>query len=198
MVSKKSSFNEFDSLIRLDTRRTVEAAGVFAFDCENEDLFDCWTQEHTEASGTVVDYWQHDNVNTKLDPLYNEPIKRVWKGPFRIKVFAEWPDQAFEVREEGARVFWDAKVFIARLTVEQSNMGLGPTEGDVLKLWDIPFFDVYAQGVDFDIPKAGYYFDVVGVVETGHPLDNANFTGFKLDIKRRTEFTPERRLFNET
>jgi hypothetical protein len=175
-----------------------EASCTFAFDCENEELFACWAKEHTDASGTVIDYWQHDNVRTKLDPLYNEPTKRIWKGPFRIKVFAEWPDQAFEVREEGARVFWDAKIYMPRLTVEGADMEFGPAEGDVLLLWDIPFFDAYAQGADFNIPKAKYYFDVVGVVETGHALDNAEFTGFKLDIKRRTEFTPERRLFNET
>ena len=195
---KKCKYDEYDSLFRPNAKVSCEASCDFDLAGENEELFACWAAEHTDAIGTEVDYWQHDNVRTTLDPLYNEPECRVWKGPFRIKVFAEWPDQSFEVREEGARVFWDAKVYIPRLTVEGADMEFGPAEGDVLLLWDLPFFDAYAQGTDFNIPKAKYYFDVVGVVETGHALDNADFTGFKLDIKRRTEFAPERRLFNET
>jgi len=194
----KCEFDECDSLIRTNAPVECKPACEFSLEDECQDLFACWTQEHTEATGTEIDYWSHDNVNTKLDALYNEPTKRIWKGPYRIKVHAEWPDQSFEIREEGARVSWDAKVFVPRLTVEEAGMENFPAEGDVLLLWDLPFFDAYAQGADFKIPKAKYYFDVVGVVETGHPLDSAEFTAFKLDIKRRTEFTPERRLFNET
>lgn len=189
-----------DSLICTNKPRRIEGTCDFELAAENEDLFACWNQEHTEALGTPLDYWRQDLVNTKRDPLYNEPEQRIWAGPFRFKAFVEWPAQTYEAREEGARVLWEGGVYIPRLSIEESNMPGWPTEGDVIRFWQLPFFDHYGLGADSDqnIPGAGFYFDVIGVDEDGHALDNPVFTRFKLSIKRRTEFTPERRLFNET
>lgn len=189
-----------DSLIRVNSPRRIEGTCEFEFSEENEDLFACWNQEHTEALGTPLDYWPQDIVRSTVDPLYSEPEVRVWSGPFRFKAFMGWPEQTFETREEGARTLWDAMVYIPRLSVEESNMPGFPREGDVVRVWQIPFYDQYGLGVDadLDIPGSGYYFDVIGVDEDGHALDNADFTRFRLQVKRRTEFTPERRVFNET
>lgn len=184
--------------IRLDTSRKVEPAGEINFENEHEELFGIWAAEHVQSSGTTIDYWSQDTARSKLDPLYNEPERREWLGPYRFKAWIEWPEETFEVREEGARSVWSATGWIPRLMVEESEMEQVPGEGDVLRLWQIPYFDNFSQGVDSGIPGAGYYFDVVDVQEDGHPLDNPFFTGFKLMLKRRTEFTPERRVLNQT
>lgn len=187
-----------DCLPCLNMPKRIEGTCDFDLSAENEDLFACWNQEHTDVSGTTVDYWVQDLINSKLDPLYNEPELRVWAGPFRFKAFLEWPEKTFETREEGARALWETQIYVPRLSIEESNLPGFPREGDVARIWQIPFFDQYAQGVDFNIPGAGYYFDVINVNEDGHALDNFEFTRFKLTLKRRTEFTPERRVLNQT
>lgn len=176
----------------------VRCSCVFDFTRENEIIHAYTAQEQAEIAGTSIHYWVQDRVNTKLDPLYNEPIERVWVGPYQIKVAVKWPDDTFEVREDGARKLWTAQVTIPRITMEKVQMVSVPEEGDVLRIWDLPFFEAVAQGVNRDTPKAGFYFDVIRAAPDGVPLSNGLFTRYILDIKRRTEFVPERRLYNET
>jgi hypothetical protein len=184
--------------IRLDTRRKVEPAGEFDLENENDELQSIWAQEQVQGGGTTVDYWIQSLEGTKLDPVYNEPEERVWDGPYRFKAFVEFPPQTFDVREEGNSIYWEAIMWIPRRTVEDVEMSEPPKEGDVVRIWQIPHFDSFAQGMESDIPGAGFYFDVIGVEEDGHTHDNPEFTGFSCSIKRRTVFTPERRLLNET
>ena len=186
------------SPIRLDSCGKVAPAGTIDFESENDELTAIWAAEQVAAEGTTIDYWIQDLEGTKLDPLYNEPECRAWVGPYRFKAFVEWPEADFQVREEGAREVFSATAWIPRLMVEGSDMDRPPLEGDVLRFWQIPFFDWFGQGVDENIPGAGYYFDVTSVVDDGHLLDNPSFNGFKLVIRRRTEFTPERRVLNQT
>jgi hypothetical protein len=184
--------------IRLDARRKVEPAGELDLENENDELQAIWAQEQVTAEGTTVDYWAQDLEGSTLDPLYNEPSERLWDGPYRMKVYVEFPAQSFEVREEGNSISWEATMWIPRRTVEDAEMAQEPKEGDVVRIWQIPHFDSFAQGMEDDIPHAGYYFDVIGVMEDGHVFDNPEFTGYLCNIKRRTVFTPERRVFNET
>lgn len=184
--------------LRLDVRRKVEPAGIIDFEQENEELFACWAAEQVQAEGTTIHYWSEDLLGSKLDPLYNEPEVREWKGPYEFKAWIEWPQEETEVREEGARSVYTATAWLPRLMVEESEMERLPQVGDVLRIWQIPHFDNFGQGVEEEIPRAGYYFDVIEVQDDGHPLDNPFFTGFKLSITRRTEFTPERRVLNQT
>jgi hypothetical protein len=52
------------------------------------------------------------------------------------------------------------------------------------------------QAVDSEgTPNAGYYFNVINVVDDAHMFDNPDFTMFRLDLRRYTEFNPERRIF---
>jgi len=176
----------------------VKPAGEFSLEKENMELDALWAQESTEAEGTTILYWSQNLSGANLDPLYNEPIERDWHGPFELRAFLTWPEQTYEVREEGNRVYWTGQVWIARLSVEDADMPESPKEGDVVRVWDFPHFNAFAQGMEGGIPNAGYYYDIIGVVEDGHVNDNAEFVGFRCDIKRRTEFTPERRLFNQT
>jgi len=184
--------------IRLDTRRKVEPAGEFDLESENDELQSIWAQEQVQGGGTTVDYWGEDLQGSTLDPVYNEPSERNWFGPYRFKAFVEFPPQTFEVREEGNAISWEAMMWIPRRAVEDAEMPASPKEGDVVRIWQIPHFDNFSQGADTNIPGAGYYFDVIGVEEDGHVHDNAEFTGFSCTIKRRTWFTPERRVLNET
>jgi len=184
--------------LRLDVCPIVKPACKFDLNCNQTDLFAIWTKEQSEASGTEVTYWSQDLEKSQLDPLYNEPEERVWHGPYKLTGNLDWPEQAFEVREEGARIIWTGKLFLSRLSVENANFIMAPKEGDVIRVWQIPHFDQFAQGVDSNIPNAGYFFDVTQAQETGYPFDGPDFTGFTLDIARRTEFTPERRVLNQT
>ena len=170
---------------------------------ENTEMFACWAAEQTQASGTLVDWYSQDIPAATLDPLYNEPENRVWNGPYRFKAFVEFPDQSIEVREEGHRFVWSGgMVWVPIRMVEDGDMPNIPQEGDVVRMWSIPFFDalynIDLEGGSPPAPEAGYYFDVIDVTEDGHVFDEAAFTGFKCEIKRRTEFTPERRLANQT
>jgi len=183
--------------IRLNVRRKVEPAGEFDMENENQELPAIWSQEKTNGEGTTIVYWSQDIEGSTLDPLYNEPETREWAGPYRFKAFVEWPEQAYEVREEGNEINWTGRCYIPRLTIEDAEAP-PPKEGDVIRIWEIPHFDAFAQGMESGIPHAGYYYDLTGVVEDGHVFDNPEFEGFWCDIKRRTEFTPERRVLNET
>jgi len=185
-----------DFLVR--TNCNPKDACTFELNKECEELFDIWNEEHTEVAGTDIDYWIQDLVKTKRDPLYNEPTERIWAGPFRFKALVKLPQNEYEAREEGARELWTGQIFIPRLAIENSNMEQWPKIGDVIRIWSLPFYDQDAMGVDQNIPNAGLYFDVIQTQGEGHPLDNPSFTRFQLDVKRRTEFTPERRLLNQT
>lgn len=170
----------------------------FELSKECEEIFDELNAEHTNIAGTEIDFWLQDLTNSIRDPLYSEPENRIWAGPFRIKALVKLPDDVLEVREEGGRRTWTGKVIIPRLLVEQANMPAWPGEGDILRIWQIPFWDAEAMGDDVNVPGTGLYFDVTQVNNAGFPFDNANFTRFEMDIVRRNEFTPERRLFNRT
>jgi hypothetical protein len=155
-------------------------------------FFDTVITTQVEAVGTPLEYWHQDVANSRHDPLYDEPIQRLFTGPWKLKGFVEWPEATAENREEGFRVTWDGTVTLARATLE----GIGapaPQEGDVIRFWPNAFFKKFATGGQND-PGAGYYFDVINVTDDGHVHDTAAFVGFKLRLRRRTEFAPERRL----
>lgn len=162
-------------------------------DCEH-DLFSSIAQEHVNIAGTDVDYFHHNVDRATRDPLYDEPLKRVYDGPFRIKAFVAWPDTSPEVRMEGWRTVVNAEAWIARKELEDQHCP-APSETDVLRLWNIPFYADWATDGD-NPPNAGYFFDVLNVNDDGHLFDSSQFMGFRLTLKRRTEFTPERRITN--
>lgn len=156
-------------------------------------FFDSVISTQIAAVGTPIEYYHQDILNSKHDPLYDEPLQRVWKGPFKLDAFIEFPEAEAEVREEGFRVTWSsAMATLARSTIEAIGAP-APQEGDVIRFWNNKFFKSFATGGGND-PGAGYYFDVVNVNDEGHVHDTASFVGFKLRLARRTEFAPERRL----
>jgi hypothetical protein len=167
-------------------------ADSFKLDDKERFLFDLWATEHTGIGGTPLDFWSLDIVNTRRDPLYDEPIERAWNGPYRIQGWASMPDTAPSTGEEGFRSRFTAQCWMPRKALEDARAPV-PSEGDVVRLWNTPYFA--AVSVDNEpVDDAGYFFDVINVDEDGHLFDQPGFVGFKIDLVRRTEFTPERRL----
>jgi hypothetical protein len=162
-------------------------------DCEH-DLFDSIAQEHVNIAGTDIDFYSHNVAGSKRDALYDEPVERVYGGPFRVKGYVVWPDTTPDVRMEGWRTIVNAEAWIARKEIEDKRCP-APSETDVLRFWNTPFFNDWAVDGE-DVPNAGYYFDILNVNDDGHLFDSPQFVGFKMILKRRTEFTPERRITN--
>lgn len=97
---------------------------------------------------------------------------------------------------EGGRTTFGAEVWIARKSIEDIRAPQ-PNESDVLRIWNTPFFNEWAvDNAPSGQPNTGYFFDIIDVDDDGHLFDSPTFVGFKLSIKRRTEFTPERRITN--
>ncbi len=155
-------------------------------------LTDFWAKEYVDINGTEVEYYAQHTESTETDPLYGETGEVIDWQLYKIKAYVAKPQTTTLVSEQGARTLFEAQAWIPRSTIEQERMP-PPTEGDVLRFWDNQFFN--DQAVDGqEVPNAGLYFDVVDVDDDGHFLDGSHYVGFQLTLKRRTEFTPERRV----
>lgn len=158
-------------------------------------LFDLWSNEHTTIAGTDIEFWSLDIGGSLVDPLYGEAIERRWNGPYRLKAWVQMPQDNPEPGQSGTRTVFEGAVWIPRAQFEQNNAPT-PNENDIIRLWNIPFFKGYAVD-DEIVPGSGFFFDVTNVNHDGHVFDQASFVGFSLDLARRTDHTPERRLQNQ-
>lgn len=155
-------------------------------------LYDSIAAEQVRCSGTVGDYYSLNVQKSTVNPTYDESIRRVFDGPFRLAMFVEWPKSNPEVREEGMRVKWECRGWIPRVEFENARAPV-PLEGDMVRIWRTPFFDSWS--VSGDEPQGGgYYFNVVKCNDEGHLYDSPGFVGFEVTLQRSTDFTPERRL----
>lgn len=175
----------------LPTIKDLEASG-FSLDASELTLFDSIAIEQVEKAGTPIMYWHYDRTNTVVDPVYDEPVERKFIGPFRLKGSVDYPDSTPEAREQGLRTQWNCTLWIPRKSLEIQKAP-EPNIGDVILLWDTNFFA--SEGVqDENVPGAKYMFVVTDSDSDGHLFDTPAFTFFKLDLERRTEYTPERFL----
>ena len=159
-------------------------------------LFDHWAQEHTGIEGITVEFWSLDVKGSKIDPLYGESLTKKWKGPFKLRAYVQWAEDLPESREEGTRNYWNGSLWVPRKTLEDVGAPC-PDLGDIVRYWRSPFFDKDEGTMGLtNVPNSGWYFDITAIDDLGHMHDNAEFTGVKCDIVRRTEYTPERRLLN--
>jgi hypothetical protein len=156
-------------------------------------LFDTWAQEQVRKSGTPIEYFLFDKKASKVDPLYGEVTDKMWRGPYNIVGQLDWPAPKPEMREEGYRTTHVATAWIARPEFEDIKLTY-PRRGDIVRVWKLPYFDNEGSNEE-NVPVHGYFFNVVDVNDDGHMLDNPDFTGFKLELRRYSEFTPERRIF---
>lgn len=163
-------------------------------------LFDSLAQEHTSIIGTPIEYWPQAIANDKgylntVDPLYNEPAKRVFLGPFLLKGYFSYPDHDPSPGMEGYSSQFNATAFIPRAEFEKFNMG-PPSEADILRVWNTPYWNKESAADGYNIPGSGLYFSVVANKEDGVLFDTASFVGFTLTLRRTTQQAPERKITN--
>lgn len=158
--------------------------------CE-ADLMKQVAEEQITGGGTPVAYYRLDKNASSWNPLYNEPEKLVFKAPLNLTARVQKPEKNTQANEKGQTTTWDAVVWIA--VASWPSTGDPPTEGDVVGFWDSAYFR--GAGVRQEkIPGASFYYDVIGVDTDGHVNDTSAFVAWEVTLKRRTEFTPERRL----
>ena len=155
-------------------------------------LFDCITSEHVNIVGTPIAYYRQNQPQSIVDPVYNEPVKRAWLGPYLLKAFVTLSKQT-SVGMEGLSSTFDGELFLPRSECERVNMQ-APSEADIVQVWDTPYFNTQTAVDGFNIPGAGMFFSIVDSQEDGTLFDNPSFVGFKCVLRRTTQQTPERKL----
>lgn len=169
-------------------------------------LFDSIVTEQTNIAGTEVLYYQlsldtqANNINGEQysirDPLYDEPVKRVYVGPYKIKIYMSYPDVGPQVGVEGFNLTADAMAYIPRATLEAAGMSY-PAESDILGAWlDYPYWSPNTAAAGFQVPNAVFYFAVTDVKEEGQLFDTGSFVGFALTLRRTTQQAPENKISN--
>jgi len=156
-------------------------------------LFDIFSREQSAIiAGGEADLYLRDKGRSRKDPLYGEPTRSVWVGPYRLKVYLQNPVPSPMTTPQGYRNEWNGEVWIPRTEIELRSIR-GPDNGDVIQMWKIPFYDALSVE-QTSVPRAGFYFDVERVHSDGIAAMAPIFVGFKLTLKRRSEFTAERRV----
>lgn len=163
--------------------------GEFRLDGAELFLRDLYAQEPTNIGGTVCELFTRDIANSVVDPLYGEPSQSSFNGPYRLMASVEWPEATPEVDDEGLRDLWPSGVWIPRKTIEEVG-ARAPREGDIVRFWELPYFDLTA-GNNQPGTKAAFYFDVIQVNDDGHSHDDATFVAFRCNLKRRSDAPPE-------
>jgi len=179
-----------DALLALENQSCT-----FELSRAEEPILSCWAKEQIDIAGVSIELFHLDIEGSVRDPLYDEPIERVFQGSYVLKGFVEYPESNPEAGESGLKGIWTATLWLPRLSVEQAGAPV-PAEHDVVRFWNEPFYKKYSV-LEQDIEGAGYFFDVTKVDEDGHIFDQPGFVGFKLNLKRDTKFTPERRMAND-
>jgi hypothetical protein len=160
---------------------------------QEKELFDTWAVEHVGIAGVTIDYFSINPPGSRVDPVYREPLERRFEGPYRVHGHLTYPEHVPSTGEEGLRTRWDAEAWIPRKVAEEAAMPL-PTNCDVIRVWNIPFYHRFSVDDFINVPGSNYYFDVLDADDDGHIFDQPTFVGYKLKLARRAEFTPERRV----
>lgn len=165
-------------------------------------------EERNELVSPLCEYYSL-NLGINVDPLNNEPVNdplfggssprgsdsrsnKSWnfypdlsKGQSKITFpcaieYMESENRTPSIRPEGFIYEYDAIVGIARNHWETALSSTPissrkPKEGDV----------IYLFNEWWDIVKAG---------KGGYVLDSTEYVGFKLELKKKTQFTPDRKV----
>jgi hypothetical protein len=166
--------------------------GEISFDAQEIQYFDSVAAEYG-SHGVTIEFYKQDVAAATYDPLYGEPIQRVWHGPFKLEGFVEAVSADPSVDEHGNATLFETSVYVARQEFDKAHSRY-PDEGDIIRVWNLP----YLNSTDFalgDTADAGVYLDVVDTSPSGHIFANGEFVGFKIGARRASEDPPERRLF---
>lgn len=165
-------------------------------------------EERIELVGPLCEYYSL-NRGKNVDALYGEPTNDPLYGGSSARGNPSVSDEAWNfypdidggqepvsfpcaieyqesdnrqptARTEGFVYEYDAIVAISRNTWECAWEGTTiegrlPKEGDVLYLF-------------------GEWWDVVKVGKSGNVLDSPNYVGFKFEVRKRTQYTPDRKI----
>lgn len=148
--------------------------------------------ERRELVGVVGNYYQLIR-GANVDPLYAEPTndplysatplvdpdKRwVYQDPVDLTCTVEYVDSENRnpfMRDDGFTIEWTATMFVARNEWEAKvSSAIEPKEGDVVYVFD-------------------HWFDVVNVGKNGPILDSNHYVGWKMLLREKLPFTPERK-----
>ncbi len=165
-------------------------------DASERQLFDSIAQEHVGIAGTVVELYSLQVTKSTRDPIYDEAVRHVFKGPFRLKIWVSYPDNTVNASDRGAMADWSGTAWFPRQELEDQGAPV-PSEGDVFQVWKMPYWNDAAVDPDENpgtIPGRGLYFTISNVDEDGVIFDNPEFVGVSCEYRRRSEFTPERRI----
>ncbi len=154
-----------------------------------------WEAERNALVGPTAQYYAIVR-GAHVDPLYQEPVADPlyaydavgtlarhdeafhYDGPYAIVVavlFERTTGREEEADEDGLEARFDGEVYVARDEWEAKVPGTLPKEGDVLFVSE-------------------EYWDVVLANTGGHVCDGSHFVGWKLVVKKRTRFTPDRKI----
>ena len=165
-------------------------------------------RERIELVGPTVEYYSL-NRGMNVDALYGEPTNDPLYGgsspigtPSRDEEswnfypdvtggdpaltmscameYEQMTNREFVVREEGLTAEYDAIMVISRDAWECALEEL-PIVGRVPKVGDVVY--VYNE-----------WWDVIKVGSGGNILDSPNYTGYRFELKKRTKFTPDRKV----
>jgi len=182
----------------------------YKYRSQDDEILRRWEEERIGLSAPVGEFYVL-NRGANVDPLYNEPTNDPlyqddrtegmpgdewphnttlnyadsweYEGPFMMDMAVEYQQSENRnpsVREEGKEAEWDAIIAISRNEWEKvmeaaGQVGRIPREDDV----------IFVQNEWWDITKKG---------TSGNTLDTAQTVGFRLEVRKRTKFTPERKI----
>ena len=174
-------------------------------DCEL-DYFRSLEAERIEQSGPTCVYYSL-NRGSHVDALYGEPTNDPLYGGASARGSSSVPAEAWNyyppagtddvsfsvafeyqeqdnrnpaVRPEGFEAEYDAQMSIARDAWECAIEGL-PIDGRTPKEGDVAFV-------------FGEWWDVVRANKGGNLLDTASHVGYRLELRKRTRYTPDRKV----
>ena len=134
-------------------------------------------EERNNLSAPPVNYYSL-NRGQNVDPLYGEPTTWGFRDVVVIRAtfeFQETENKTTQVREDGVENTYDGVLYISRLEWELKVPDRSPKAGDVIQVHN----------------KA---FDVVFAGEGGYVVNSAEYVGWKLNLRKLSQFDPSRKL----
>lgn len=151
----------------------------------------CQDAERQKLVGPTAEYYRLIR-GENVDPLYDEPSmdplyggspvgdNKKWVFADMVEVsciieYQEKDDRVPSTRDEGLDVEWDAIMGVSQNNWDEVLQGIEPKEGDVTYVFD-------------------EWFTVVNSGTGGNILDTPTTVGWELKLKKRSRFTPDRKV----
>lgn len=150
------------------------------YDSRDQEYLKKLEQERFELTAPVAIFYSMVRGGNTVDPLYDEPVdanNETHLTPFPVIAVFSQLSHTPEAREEGIHTEYEAEVYIA---INEWNAkapaGLAPKEGDIIQIAD-KFYNLLKTSTD-----------------DAKIMDSTDFVGYKFEVKRNSNFIPERRV----